>query len=291
MPPRKRQAVEAPATPETSGGRRRSTRISSAGKKSQYFDDDSDSDDHLSDAPTGKGKANGKKTTPQRGRGKPTAKKAKIAHDEDDDEDVYAAPESEEDGPAKYENDEEDDDDFDEDGAPRVTIIPHVKLRDTGGVDYEDDRLHKNTLLFLNDLRANNRRPWLKCMFFVSCLLPTTSRTQTLVLLVKAPVLTCCYPTTHSPRRRIPPRPQGLEHLRRDLHAEAHRPRPDHPRAPPQGRRLPHLPRHPLHQRPDPLQSLLLRRVVADGAQGPLRLLLPTRRPRRRVRRRRAVAP
>lgn len=40
--------------------------------------------------------------------------------------------------------------------------IAAIKLRDTDGVDYEDTKIHKNTFLFLEDLKANNRREWLK---------------------------------------------------------------------------------------------------------------------------------
>ncbi|OTA95606.1 hypothetical protein M434DRAFT_196467 [Hypoxylon sp. CO27-5] len=43
-----------------------------------------------------------------------------------------------------------------------MQCVAAVQLRDTDGVDYEDTRLHKNTLLFLKDLRANNKRSWLK---------------------------------------------------------------------------------------------------------------------------------
>ncbi|KAI1208255.1 uncharacterized protein F4807DRAFT_432193 [Annulohypoxylon truncatum] len=35
-------------------------------------------------------------------------------------------------------------------------------MRDLDGIDYEDERLHKNTFLFLKDLKANNNRKWLK---------------------------------------------------------------------------------------------------------------------------------
>ncbi len=45
-----------------------------------------------------------------------------------------------------------------------MTFIPLEGLRGDGGVPYEDERIHKNTLLFLGDLRANNKRSWLKCM-------------------------------------------------------------------------------------------------------------------------------
>ncbi len=54
------------------------------------------------------------------------------------------------------------DDDSDEDGAPRVTFTPFKAMRDTGGVAYVDERLHQNTILFLQDLKENNKRAWLK---------------------------------------------------------------------------------------------------------------------------------
>ena len=60
------------------------------------------------------------------------------------------------------EEEEEDKEEDDEDQPPKVTIIPFVKMRDDGGVEYGDDKIHHNTLLFLKDLKANNRRPWLK---------------------------------------------------------------------------------------------------------------------------------
>ena len=58
--------------------------------------------------------------------------------------------------------DDDEDDDEDEEEEGRVTFIPMPKLRDTGGVEYTDTRLHPNTLLFLGDLKANNNRKWLK---------------------------------------------------------------------------------------------------------------------------------
>ncbi|KAI1387828.1 uncharacterized protein F4822DRAFT_293360 [Hypoxylon trugodes] len=57
---------------------------------------------------------------------------------------------------------EEDDDDDDDDEEDRITFIPAVKMRETGGVAYEDTKIHKNTLLFLGDLKKNNKRSWLK---------------------------------------------------------------------------------------------------------------------------------
>ncbi|KAI0459144.1 hypothetical protein F5B21DRAFT_457355 [Xylaria acuta] len=61
---------------------------------------------------------------------------------------------------------DEDEKDESEDGdvsdEPKVTFIPLPKLRDTNGVEYEDTKVHPNTLLFLGDLKANNKRSWLK---------------------------------------------------------------------------------------------------------------------------------
>ena len=68
---------------------------------------------------------------------------------------------------------EEDDNDDDEDEDARVTVIPIAKLRSTDGIEYADDRLHKNSLLFLKDLKANNRRPWLKGTHYFSFPTPT----------------------------------------------------------------------------------------------------------------------
>lgn len=158
MPPRKRKAAT-PETPVASGGRR-STRISSSGKKSQYFEGSSDEDIEDSTADDFK-TTNGSGTGRKRGRPRknpaskptPTGKKAKIEQDDESDE-------FQEDG---KDEEEEDDDELDEDEEPRVTITPLNKMRGTGGVDYEDDRLHPNTMLFLKDLKANNKRSWLKC--------------------------------------------------------------------------------------------------------------------------------
>ncbi|KAM5348773.1 hypothetical protein ACJ41O_008596 [Fusarium nematophilum] len=133
MPPRKRSA-EAVASP-----RRSSRRISAA--KSQYFEASDETEE--SDPP------------PKKKRGRPPKKQAK----REDSEEAYQdepVPELEEEA---IDDDGEEDD---EDAPPKVTIIPLEKMRDTEGVDYEDEKLHRNTLLFLGDLKANNRRPWLK---------------------------------------------------------------------------------------------------------------------------------
>jgi hypothetical protein len=145
MPGRKRKSV--PATPEAPPSRRRSTRISLSGQKSKYFEADSDSEADRNE-PTAK-KA--------RGRGRPP-KKVKVEAESDDNGDDYKDEEQ-----AVEQQDEASDDDFDEDAPPKVTFIPLPKLRDTGGIEYADDRLHPNTLAFLRDLKANNKRSWLKC--------------------------------------------------------------------------------------------------------------------------------
>lgn len=164
MPAQKRKAPDAPETPESSG-RRRSGRISTSGTKSQYFEGDSSEEP---DAPPvfvangGKKRGRGrppKNATPGQTSSSKKTKKAKVEDDEDDGDDYAEEALGEHEG-----GDDEDDDEFDEDQEMRVTITPLIKLRETGEVPYEDERVHKNTMLFLKDLKANNKRPWLKCL-------------------------------------------------------------------------------------------------------------------------------
>ncbi|ROV89369.1 hypothetical protein VPNG_10129 [Cytospora leucostoma] len=163
MPAKKRSALETSNAPS----RRRSARVSSSGTKSRYFESDKDESDdaeEIRDSSSDElslvsGKKRGrpaKKPTPRQ---KSTGKRAKVEHNDDDVDD---ADDYKEDVKDNVEEEEDDDSELAEDEAPRVTIIPLIKLRDTGGVDYEDDRLHKNTMLFLKDLKANNNRKWLK---------------------------------------------------------------------------------------------------------------------------------
>jgi hypothetical protein len=137
MPPRKR-AVEAISTTRRTSRRTSTTR-------SQYFEDSNDTEE--SDAP------------PAKKRGRPPKKQLKKEESEESYGDELAQEEPEED------DDNDDDDEEDEDAPMKVTFIPLVKLRDTEGVEYQDFKLHKNTLLFLKDLKANNQRPWLKCEY------------------------------------------------------------------------------------------------------------------------------
>ncbi|TLD28318.1 hypothetical protein PspLS_03597 [Pyricularia sp. CBS 133598] len=196
MAPRKRKAPATPKRPEpVSSSRRRSTRIGSSAEKSKYFESDSGSGSDSDDAHVAKRAkiGDGAKYSGRRGpKVESDASEDEYeAPDDDDDEEEEedVADEASGDGseeeqdrpkpskPSKKKgakppiktaqnrkNDdsgkENDDDDDDEDNL--VTFIPHVKLRELDGVEYADEKLHKNTLLFLKDLKANNVRSWLK---------------------------------------------------------------------------------------------------------------------------------
>jgi hypothetical protein len=69
------------------------------------------------------------------------------------------------DSSASEEEDEEEEDSDSESRPPKVTIIPLPKAREAGDVPYEDGRIHENTMLFLKDLKANNNREWMRCIF------------------------------------------------------------------------------------------------------------------------------
>jgi hypothetical protein len=173
--------------------RRCSERILSSGKKSRYFEgsDSDDDEDELVRSSHENAKSMGKD------------KRRKGGEEEEDD---FEEPQSEVDGddvedasfddepeavkkpaskkrgrpsgPAKptpqkrsmakrrkVESDEEDDDD----DEPQVEFIPLPKLKDTKGIEYGDDRIHPNTMDFLKELKANNKRDWLKSMYPRPC--------------------------------------------------------------------------------------------------------------------------
>lgn len=237
MPPKKRNLTQ--IEPVESGSRRRSTRLSSTGKrKSLYFEDEDDVDDSDQDGPPPRKTT---KTVANASRAGPKSK-----HDISDDEDGYEdeATSEEQNGDSDDLDEDEDsatatpppkssagrrgrgrpaensraradsgntrartpkgavkkggrptnmkqsprsakrggghddaneidnnkghdsdDDDDDDDDERKVTFIPLPKLRDTNGVDYEETKVHPNTLLFLGDLKANNKRSWLKSKF------------------------------------------------------------------------------------------------------------------------------
>lgn len=92
----------------------------------------------------------------------------------------FADPEHEEDaisGPAQSAEDDEDEEDEENENSeadrPRSkklskmrpgtqVIFKKPKARPAGKVPYTDETIHPNTLLFLADLKANNKREWLK---------------------------------------------------------------------------------------------------------------------------------
>ncbi|RYP67811.1 hypothetical protein DL769_005673 [Monosporascus sp. CRB-8-3] len=202
MPPRKRAQADAaaPATGSPSRERRRSQRVRSSAMKSAYFEAESDADDGsdlVLSPPRGKrappkekGKVEEEVRYDDDGEDEyESGGDDENWGDEDDDELPPETPPNKKRrsrpskqqqaekkqktnrqgskvSAAKAKRQETDDDDDDDEGSEdedgRVTFIPLPQLRDTGGVDYEDTRLHRNTLLFLRDLKANNKRSWLK---------------------------------------------------------------------------------------------------------------------------------
>ena len=143
MPPRKRAASTVLDEP------RRSRRVTSAPKKSNYFATGDESDDPLGEE------------KPARSKGKrASTKKTKPKAEEDAIFDEYR------------ENDATGDETGDEADANRgddvntkVTVVKVPGLRPDGGVEYADEYVHTNTSLFLKDLKQNNERAWLKCKF------------------------------------------------------------------------------------------------------------------------------
>jgi hypothetical protein len=171
MPPQKRKAPVATefGAEEAEGRlrRRRSLRVSSSGQKSKYFEAESHSDTAEDETRRKHGRGNCRPAAKK----KAEAKKPETESDDDgddyrddDDDDDEKEEEEEEEEESEQEKHAEDgsDDEVDEDAPPKVTFIPLPKLRDTGGIAYADDRLHPNTLAFLKDLKANNKRAWLK---------------------------------------------------------------------------------------------------------------------------------
>lgn len=151
MPSRKR-TDSGPAS-----ARRRSGRLSTSEHKSSYFEGTDEEDDGDGDAAPPARKRPRKTITPR-------TKNVDSSDDDEQYQDESSTEVANHEEEEQEEEDEEEDDDDDDDAAPRkVQIIPLVKMRDTGGVDYADHKLHRNTLLFLKDLKANNKRSWLKC--------------------------------------------------------------------------------------------------------------------------------
>ncbi|CAK7568296.1 MAG: hypothetical protein SEPTF4163_006283 [Sporothrix epigloea] len=166
MPARKRNAS---LTPEPSD-RRRSSRISISGQKNSYVEgENSEIDDLVDDEASGRGKRAKKVSSTKSRNGV-----GRAADDSgESDADAYQeADEDDENDEGEYDEEEsglEDNNrgrsgraDSDSDAGPRRTFVPHKKLRDLGGVSYSDATVHPVTMHFLKDLKANNRREWLK---------------------------------------------------------------------------------------------------------------------------------
>jgi hypothetical protein len=47
-------------------------------------------------------------------------------------------------------------------GPGKAVFIERPKPRGDGGVKYVDDRIHPNTMTFLEELKENNDREWMK---------------------------------------------------------------------------------------------------------------------------------
>ncbi|EED19344.1 conserved hypothetical protein [Talaromyces stipitatus ATCC 10500] len=171
---------ESPATEVDTKRKRLSagSTIKSTAKKSKYFEG-SDTDEPASDVDGDSGSA---------------YEEEAAAHEdeESDDENNAYDEESEEDKPKKRERGrpsssakaQKQDSDDSAEGVPasktakgrelwregvktglgpgKEVFIKKPKARDLGGIDYKDDTIHANTMLFLKDLKENNERQWLK---------------------------------------------------------------------------------------------------------------------------------
>jgi hypothetical protein len=51
-------------------------------------------------------------------------------------------------------------------GPGTQVVIKKPRARSPGDTPYTDETIHPNTMLFLEELAANNNRQWLKCMYF-----------------------------------------------------------------------------------------------------------------------------
>ncbi|KAI1256358.1 hypothetical protein MGN70_001482 [Eutypa lata] len=199
MPPKKRTQ---PAPNLEVGPRRRSQRVSSTGRKSTYFETDESGADDSEEPPRKKQNHVKAPSSKRKSGVEEDSDNYDNGDDDDDDDQGEAGDGDDDDElddssqevtppapkrrgrPSKQqqtkqkaskqkpeatnakvkqpESDEGEDESEDDDEENRVTFIPLPPLRDTDGVDYENTRLHKNTLLFLKDLKANNKRSWLK---------------------------------------------------------------------------------------------------------------------------------
>lgn len=63
-------------------------------------------------------------------------------------------------------------------GPGTQVIIKKPKARPAGKVPYAHETIHPNTLLFLADLKANNKRDWLKSRLFVFAFRSSAARSM-----------------------------------------------------------------------------------------------------------------
>lgn len=62
-------------------------------------------------------------------------------------------------------------------GPGTQVIIKKPKARPAGKTPYAEDTIHPNTLLFLSELKDNNRREWLKRKYTMEAPSPLTPYT------------------------------------------------------------------------------------------------------------------
>ncbi|KAI9932599.1 hypothetical protein MW887_008844 [Aspergillus wentii] len=82
--------------------------------------------------------------------------------DSDDNDDDDYQPDADQDESERNDSTPEEDSEEADDPPRKITVIPYKELRPLDGVEYSDTRVHRNTLLYLNDLRTNNNRAWFK---------------------------------------------------------------------------------------------------------------------------------
>lgn len=78
-----------------------------------------------------------------------------------EDDDDYQ-PDADQDESERNDSTAEEDSEEADDPPRKITVIPYKELRPLDGIEYSDTRVHRNTLLYLNDLRTNNNRAWFK---------------------------------------------------------------------------------------------------------------------------------
>ncbi|KAI1322738.1 hypothetical protein F5Y16DRAFT_28777 [Xylariaceae sp. FL0255] len=135
----------------------------------QYEEDDDgeeeesgDAEDEDEDFGTPQPAKKSSMSTPKRGRGRPSLSSNFSPSAKKSGHPPAKATAQKSRSKSKPRDEDDEDEDEDEDDERRVEFIPLPPLRDDGGVEYEDAKVHPNTLLFLGDLRANNKRAWLK---------------------------------------------------------------------------------------------------------------------------------